>query len=490
MTRTRLCQFLLLILALGSIAELVPPVAAQEDGERITIGEWTSIDSVVLGEKRRLIVSVPRGYEQSDSRFPVLYLLDGPQHFRHTTGLVDFLATNDLIPKTIVVAIANYDRGRDMARFARDPTKQPTSGGAENFLAFLSKELIPYVDSSYRTQPYRILAGHSLGGLFAIYSLVHQPDLFDAYIAVSPSLQWDKQSLVTQADTFFGDHEKLHKALYMTTGNEGGGLTGGVMKLAGVLTEHSPEEFEWDWRVMPEESHNSVVHRSVRQGLEFVFQHWALREPLTLYDQSGIEGIHSYFEQAAQHYGLPRPVSTRAIMELAGELVVNDPLEQAEDVIEQELKQRPTSAAVIYEMLGEAYADKGDREEAIAAFMRALELNPSDGIAKTFLTELDVDVAAMAFDVPVEALRTYVGTYGDADHTHTVDVAIVDGHLQVSGDTIPTLSLAPVSEHRFAAAGQPLQLSFEMSDDGGVAGFVVEANGRVVRTYQRVDRRR
>ena len=93
----------------------------------------------------------------------------------------------------------------------------------------------------------------------------------------------------------------------------------------------------------------------------------------------------------------------------------------------------------------------------------------------------------MAFDVPIEVLRTYVGTYGDADHTHTVDVAIVDDRLQVSGNTIPTLSLAPVSEHRFAAAGQPLQLRFETSDDGTVAGFFVEANGQVVRTYQRVD---
>ena len=369
MPRTRLCQAFLLILVLGSAVGFVPRTTAQ----KITIGEWTGIDSAVLGERRPLIVSLPPGYQQADSGFPVLYLLDGRQHFRHTTGLVDFLASNDLIPRMIVVAIANTDRTRDMTPPAREPQPmQPSSGGAANFLKFFSEELIPYVESSYRTSQYRILVGHSFGGLLAIHALVHQPDLFDAYIAVSPSLEWDKQELVTEADTFFSESDNLHKSLYMTTGKEGGGLTGGVMKLAGILTEHSPEGFEWDWRVMPEESHNSVVHRSIRQGLEFVFQHWALREPLTLYDQSGIEGNHSYFEQAAQHYGIPRPVSTRAIMELADDLVVNDRLEQAEDVIEQELKQRPTSAAVIYEMFGKAYADKGDREEAIEAFTRAL----------------------------------------------------------------------------------------------------------------------
>lgn len=186
-------------------------------------------------------------------------------------------------------------------------------GGAANFMRFFGEELIPHIDSTFRTHDYRMLVGHSFGGLFAVHALVHDPDLFDAYIAISPSLQWDEQMLVSQADAFFRDTDALAKTLYMTTGNEGMGLTGGVLKLAGVLTEHTPAGFEWDSRIMSEETHNTVVHRSTRQGLEFVFRHWGLRDVVALYDSGGFEAIHAHFAAAE----IKGPMGTVALTPIA-----------------------------------------------------------------------------------------------------------------------------------------------------------------------------
>lgn len=131
------------------------------------------LKSTVLGEDRVILVRLPQSYEAGNQRYPVLYLLDGDAHIAHTSATADFLARNGRMSELIVVGIPNTDRTRDLS-----PTKVstpgatgapqfPTSGGGDNFLKFLETELIPEIDKTYRTHPYRILAGHSLGGLFA-----------------------------------------------------------------------------------------------------------------------------------------------------------------------------------------------------------------------------------------------------------------------------------------------------------------------------------
>ena len=101
------------------------------------------------------------------------------------------------MPATIVVALQNTERGRDMTPPAETDDEMTSmigdSGGADDFIAFFRDELIPYVDSNYRTTGYDILVGHSLGGLVAIHALVHHPDVFEAYVPISPRLWWDGQ---------------------------------------------------------------------------------------------------------------------------------------------------------------------------------------------------------------------------------------------------------------------------------------------------------
>lgn len=166
----------------------------------------------VFGEQRSFIVGLPASYEFSDTRYPVLYLLDGSQHFHYTTGITTFLSANQFIPQMIVIAVNNTDRRRDLTPPSQVPAEQqsmPTHGGADNFRRFLADELIPWVDQKYRTHPYKVLSGHSLGGLFAVHTLATQPDLFNAYIAISPSMQWNAQHLVKQAEQYFSSTRRL-----------------------------------------------------------------------------------------------------------------------------------------------------------------------------------------------------------------------------------------------------------------------------------------
>lgn len=174
---------------------LVGPALAQAQivkNNAIVIGSVDSVTSAVLKEKRKLWVSVPDGGTTSvyaPQRYPVLYLLDGDTWFASTTGVLQRLSGPlSVCPEMIVVGIPNTNRTRDLnpSTSTTDTEMLPaavlkTSGGGENFTAFLEKELIPYIDAHYPTTAHRTLIGHSLGGLLVMNTLVHHPSLFDNY---------------------------------------------------------------------------------------------------------------------------------------------------------------------------------------------------------------------------------------------------------------------------------------------------------------------
>jgi predicted alpha/beta superfamily hydrolase len=173
----------------------------------------------VLGEERTLWVSVPDSYARSAGRYPVLYLTDAEAQFEHTSATAAFLARNGFMPEVIVVGVQNTDRTRDLTP-SRDP-EFPTSGGADRFLEFLETELVPFVESGFRTVPFRIFAGHSAGGNFAFHAMRVRPDLFQAVIAVSPWLVWDKRKELALLTPFLAGGGVKARALFFTSGDEG-----------------------------------------------------------------------------------------------------------------------------------------------------------------------------------------------------------------------------------------------------------------------------
>ncbi len=152
---------------------------AQVKIEKIIVGNKVEFHSKVLDEDRKILIKLPADYNKFKQKYPVLYLLDGEFFFLQATSAVQYLSElgyirNQPISQMIVVGIVNIDRNRDYtptyAPKQKGGLEFPTSGKAEKFLEYLKSELFPYIESNYRTQPYRILTGWSLGGLFAVYT--------------------------------------------------------------------------------------------------------------------------------------------------------------------------------------------------------------------------------------------------------------------------------------------------------------------------------
>lgn len=146
--------------------------------------------SEIMGEERTLLVHVPSNYTQSGEKYPVIYMLDaGAMQMTMMVGILEQQANAGEIPPMILVGITNTNRNFDLTPTAMGFPHE--RGNGEKFMQFVEKEVVPMIEKGYRTQPFRIFAGHSFGGLMVNYSLATRPDLFDAYIASSPALHWD-----------------------------------------------------------------------------------------------------------------------------------------------------------------------------------------------------------------------------------------------------------------------------------------------------------
>ncbi len=241
----------------------------------IVLGVADEITSVLLSEKRVLNIYLPEGYSTDTAHYPVIYLLDGgvDEDFIHTVGLVQFntFPWVNRIPRSIVVGIANTDRKRDMAfptTVKSDKEKYPTTGGSDKFIAFLEKELQPYIQKQYRAGGAKMLIGQSLAGLLATEVLFKKPYLFDKYVIISPSLWWDNGSLLKQKMAVPGVAQNTK--IYVGVGKEGPApsvephtMEGDAKQLVEKINGAGNKKVKVYFDYLPDEDHATIEHQAI-----------------------------------------------------------------------------------------------------------------------------------------------------------------------------------------------------------------------------------
>ncbi len=197
-TKNRIHRPAFAVLVAALLAGYSAGAAAQEKPDTLNVGQRHELSSTILNEKRDLWVALPAGYgDNPGERYPVILQLGDLSHFRYSAPLVDVLSRNGHIPKCLVIAIPDptpRHHYRDST-----PTKVdylPASGGALPFLDFLKTELLPYIDGHFRTEPFRIICGHGLSGMFAAWALADPAGTFGAAVTDSASLTFDNSRLI------------------------------------------------------------------------------------------------------------------------------------------------------------------------------------------------------------------------------------------------------------------------------------------------------
>jgi predicted alpha/beta superfamily hydrolase len=254
-----------------------PPARADEKAVPLVIGETFTVDSMVLKERRRINVYMPPGYAHtSDVRLPVLYMPDGgvAEDFLHVAGLVQVSVSNGTMRPFLLMGVENAERRRDMTgptENAEDKKIAPRVGRSSAFRKFLRDELMPQVKRRYRTTSETAIVGESLAGLFVVETFLHDPDLFDTYIAIDPSLWWNNQKLVLEAGKELGTWPKLQKTLYLACSSEER-IAGLNQRFADTLERNAPEGVHWHYAKMPEEKHGTIYHPAALKAFREVLK--------------------------------------------------------------------------------------------------------------------------------------------------------------------------------------------------------------------------
>jgi uncharacterized protein len=253
----------------ASIAAAAPPAASAS--APLAIGDTWTIASAALGETRRINVYVPAGIP-ANMPLPVLYMPDGGmlEDFLHVAGLLQVGAGNGTVRPFLLVGIENTQRRRDLTgptEVAKDRSIAPTVGGAQAYRTFIRTELIPEIERRYRVTRERAIVGESLAGLFVVETLALEPDLFDTYIAIDPSLWWNggrlAKRLITQPPA-----GTARKALYLAFSADGlpdvdPALRTSLGKAPGL---------DFNDEAWPGETHATIYHPAALKAFRTVFK--------------------------------------------------------------------------------------------------------------------------------------------------------------------------------------------------------------------------
>ena len=358
--------------------------------DNLSIGIVDKIYSKTLNEERTLWVYNPAQNNRTNlQHYPVLYLLDGEAHFFATVGMIKEMS--GVWGDVIVVGITNSDRNRDLT-----PANNNSKGG-ENFMNFIKEELIPHIDSTYPTAPYRIFSGHSLGGLTVINTLLKDTRLFNAYIAIDPSLWWENKKLVQQAKKDFAKNKYQNVSLFIARANDMpiGMDTLAVLKDSSINTVlyRSVREFvnilklkkssglRWASKFYPTEVHETIPLNGQYDALKFLFDINQFKSNLLQIDPekysksaSNIDSLFvRHFKKVSQRMGYTVVPPKDLVNQLGYSCLNLKKWSEAEFFFKLNIYNYPQDANV-YDSMGDFYEAKGDVKKAIGNFTKALTL--------------------------------------------------------------------------------------------------------------------
>jgi len=413
---------------------------AQASRAQINAGKTDTLYSKTLGEARRLHIYLPSSYGDTyfyPHRYPVLYLLDGDSHINSVSSIVQILSEGRGpmdFPELIIVAIPNTDRMRDLTptRITHDPTHQADSatlsrtGGGEKFLGFISNELIPYIDSTYRTTPYKIFMGHSLGGLTVINTFLHHTSLFNAYVATDPSMSWDDKKLLHQAKDILKEKKFAGRTLYLGIADNlpsGADTTtvltdtnnifsihmGSVFALRNSILAawpHSapppfvpftaqlpvaekvppagPAPFRFAWKYYPDYDHQALPVPAEYDALRFIFNYYSFAFPFREFFAPGWTQdslIAAHYRSISWYMGYKVAPPEFVINGAGYQLMGGHQLDRAAYYFHLNMDNYPNSFNV-YDSMGDLLVARAEKDSAMKCYQKALLLRDNPDTRK------------------------------------------------------------------------------------------------------------
>ena len=395
-------KLLHLCLVVALIAACTP--AIKDDTSIINIGVKDRLYSKILEEDREVWIYQPNISDDqaayAKKKYPVVYLLDGDGHFHGLVGMVRHFRS--VIPEVIIVGIPNTDRTRDLTHthvdvVFGDSTFSKTSGGGEKFTSFIDQELIPFIESKYPATTHRTLIGHSLGGLFAINTLLNHPDLFNNYLAIDPSMWWDKRGTLDLAKNKWVNLNLKNRWLYVAVANtmSKGMSIETVERDTSESTEHIRSILEFNQFLTnskgalnfksdyyPDDNHGSVTFISEYDALKFMFSWYKMPtvDEFFIPDSKisvdeALSTVTNHYKNVSEILGYPILPDESVVNSMGYGFMGNNKPDHAYAFFKLNIDNYPQSSNV-FDSMGDYYLNQKDTVNAIDSFTKALAIAP------------------------------------------------------------------------------------------------------------------
>ena len=369
-------------------------VQAQENTRFIT-GFSDTIPSKILGQDREVLIHIPKSNGEAKIKdpgnYPVIYLLDGIENFNSVVSITEHMEETSLCPPMIVVGIAQSDRLAELTT-GSDKDFKGFVGNGEKFMSFIEKELIPYINRTYPTTTYKTFIGHSVGGLTVMNTLLHKPNLFNAYVSLDGALWWNKAKVVEEAKTMLPTHNYKGKTLYMAMANrlergmdtltvqkdtsENTDLIRANLRFIKELQKANQNQLRYRFKFYEDDNHPSVRFMGEYDALRYIFDFYKLR----IYDSEMADPNFSLDSLLVAHYnnvsmqmGYTIKPAERQVNSLGYQMIATKQFKKAESLFKLNVANHPNNGDW-YDSLGDFYVAVGNKPKAINAFRTALKL--------------------------------------------------------------------------------------------------------------------
>lgn len=386
---------------------LFPSISfSQANDAVLKLGKRDTIYSEVLDEARHYWVHLPSSYNDRSiqpMKYPVLYILDGNIHFHSITGMIELLSSGvngtHVIPEMIVVAILNTDRTRDLTPTSskkgfdgKDADWIVNSGGGNEFLRFLEEELIPAVESDYRTFPYRTFVGHSFGGLAVMNALITRPQLFNAYVLIEPSTWWDDKIMLKRTADFLKSSNLKGRSLYIAQANPfvADDPRGSVVddafwatkQLQSTLAEHNTG-LQWQYKYYERDNHGSVAFIAEYDALRFIFEDY-----FAPFDKiRNASDLKKHYQRFSERIAVTFNPPEKVVNELSGIAMFFKRYNLVNDYYQMNIDLYPNSPGV-YRKMASLWLTQGDQKKAIEYLQKCLRVDPTNQKVKDQIAKL------------------------------------------------------------------------------------------------------
>ena len=397
-----------ILLIIGFIIINQKYVWAQKDQHDLyKVGIVDSLYSEVLNDYREIYVQLPSTYNlDNQEKYPVVFILDG-EVFLPTVSMVHDFYSGGFLPEMVLIGISNSEnRTRDLTP-STITTKygmpfNEENGKAENFSNFIEKELIPFIENKYPVTSFRTLIGHSYGGLFTVYTLINHPELFNNYLAIDPSLDWDNQKVLNESKQILETKNFDGKSLFMSLSGQlhmqNSQVTiNNVMQdttdftvfarsniaYSNLVKQNSKNGLSFAWKFYPRDIHGTVPFPSIMDGLISLFEWFQMEntDKINSFDtpKEELSNLIKYREKKLQsHLGYQSPPYPEELLIMSGYMNMDmQQFDKAKMYFEAVIEYYPKSPNA-YDSMADYYEAKNDIENALKNIMKAYELSGND----------------------------------------------------------------------------------------------------------------